>query len=175
MVRNRTDKDTKSWKTGVQPTFRTANTYAERGLNEASDESTWARSEAKLADQERQNTKTSASEQSSSTQSGTPTTPIPSPANKQNTASKPALVSSRWSSRDEREESIMEICVGHNSPDLSRQDGKKARAEERGKRDTDDGALIVRQQSGDGDLFRGTRPTDEWETLISLMKREKWR
>ncbi|GAB4859637.1 hypothetical protein Ancab_011118 [Ancistrocladus abbreviatus] len=152
---------------------------AQQGLNEAQDKSTLARSVAMLAEKERQNTKTRAPEQSPSTQSGTPMTPIPSLANKQSTASSPALVSSRQSSREDREESMMEIRDGHNSPDLSRHDGKKARVEERGKRDTDGGALIVRQQSGDGDLFGGTRLTDEWETpislIISLMKREKGR
>ncbi|GAB4852530.1 hypothetical protein Ancab_016745 [Ancistrocladus abbreviatus] len=101
------------------------------------------------------------------------TTSIPSPANKQNTESNLALVSSRWSSREDKEEPILETRDRHNSPDPSRQDGKKARAEERSKRDTDDGALIVQQQSDDGDLFGGKRPMDVWEIPISLMKGEK--
>ncbi|GAB4861505.1 hypothetical protein Ancab_036701 [Ancistrocladus abbreviatus] len=50
-----------------------------------------------------------------------------------------------------------------------------ARAEDRDKWETNDGTLIVSQQSGDGDMFGGKGLRDEWETPISSLKREKGR
>ncbi|GAB4826995.1 hypothetical protein Ancab_033875 [Ancistrocladus abbreviatus] len=127
---------------------------SQQGHNEEQNESI-------LEGKGRQSNKTCATQQPPITQPGTPVNSIPSSANKQNTGSNPAQFSSRWSSHEDREEPILEICDRHNSPSPSRYDGKKARAEERGKWDADDSALIVRQQSGDGDLFEGKRLTDE--------------
>ncbi|GAB4847495.1 hypothetical protein Ancab_026554, partial [Ancistrocladus abbreviatus] len=52
-------------------------------------------------------------------------------------------------------------------------DCKEAITEERSKRDTNDGTLIVWQQIGDGDMFDKKGVIEEMENSISLMKREK--
>ncbi|GAB4842501.1 hypothetical protein Ancab_012475 [Ancistrocladus abbreviatus] len=98
-----------------------------------------------LEGREEESNKTNAVKQSLVKNTEQPVSTIPSPVKRQNTGSNPDQSSSRWSSHDDREETILEICDRHNSPVSSRHDCKKAIAEERGKQDTNDGALIVWQ------------------------------
>ncbi|GAB4825568.1 hypothetical protein Ancab_008442 [Ancistrocladus abbreviatus] len=89
--------------------------------------------------------------------------------------SKPEQSSSRWLSREDREGPIREIYDRHKSPESRRHDGNEASAKEQDKRETNVGAFIAGQQSGDGVLSGGQGLRDEWVTPISSLKREKGR
>ncbi|GAB4833653.1 hypothetical protein Ancab_031899 [Ancistrocladus abbreviatus] len=131
--------------------------------------------EAILDGKEGESNKLDAVAQSPSKNTATPVNSYSSPAEKHSTGSKPDQLSSRWSSREDREGPILEIYDRHKSPESRRYHGNETSSEARDKRENNISALIAGQQSGDGDLSEGQGLRDEWETPISSLKREKGR
>ncbi|GAB4841220.1 hypothetical protein Ancab_021960 [Ancistrocladus abbreviatus] len=105
----------------------------------------------------------------------TPANSLPSSADHQSKGSRSNQISSRWAPRAESDGPNLEICALHKSPDSGRYVGNETRAEERNQGEKNGGALIDGQQREEGDLHGGQRTKNEWETTISLLRREKGR